>query len=114
LRDRAKANHLAYLGDADIGREVNVGAGTITCNYDGWEKHRTVLGDGVFVGSDTQLVAPVKVGRGAFIGAGSTITKDVPADALALSRVRQQTIRGWAVKKRREMAGRGKSRSGRR
>jgi len=92
LKDRAKANHLAYLGDAEIGRDVNVGAGTITCNYDGWEKHRTVLGDGVFIGSDTQLVAPVRVGKGAFVGAGSTITKDVPPGALALSRVRQQTL----------------------
>jgi bifunctional UDP-N-acetylglucosamine pyrophosphorylase/glucosamine-1-phosphate N-acetyltransferase len=112
LRDRAKANHLAYLGDAEIGRDVNVGAGTITCNYDGWEKHRTVLGDGVFVGSDTQLVAPVRVGKGAFIGAGSTITKDVPAGALALSRAKQQTLEGWAVRKRREMAARNKGRSG--
>ncbi|MBI3449951.1 MAG: bifunctional UDP-N-acetylglucosamine diphosphorylase/glucosamine-1-phosphate N-acetyltransferase GlmU [Acidobacteria bacterium] len=106
LRDRAKANHLAYLGDAEIGRDVNVGAGTITCNYDGWEKHRTVLGDGVFIGSDTQLVAPVRVGKGAFVGAGSTITRDVPDGALALSRVKQQTILGWAVRKREEMAAR--------
>lgn len=114
LRDRAKANHLAYLGDAEIGRDVNVGAGTITCNYDGWDKHRTVLGDAVFIGSDTQLVAPVRVGKGAFIGAGSTITKDVPAGALALSRVKQQTIEGWAVRKRKEMAARRRAPQGRR
>jgi len=92
----SKASHLSYLGDAVIGRGVNIGAGTITCNYDGVKKHRTVLGDGVFVGSDTQFVAPVKVGRGAYIGAGSTITEDVPAGALALSRTRQKNIRGWA------------------
>lgn len=92
----SKASHLSYLGDTVIGKGVNIGAGTITCNYDGEKKHRTVLGDGVFVGSDTQFVAPVKVGRGAYIGAGSTITEDVPAGALALSRTRQKNIRGWA------------------
>ncbi len=95
----SKASHLSYLGDTVIGRAVNIGAGTITCNYDGVNKHRTVLGDGVFVGSDTQFVAPVKVGRGAYIGAGSTITEDVPAGALALSRSRQKNIRGWAKKR---------------
>jgi bifunctional UDP-N-acetylglucosamine pyrophosphorylase/glucosamine-1-phosphate N-acetyltransferase len=106
----SKANHLTYLGDAEIGRDVNVGAGTITCNYDGWDKHKTVLRDDVFIGSDTQLVAPVRVGRGAFVGAGATVTKDVPADALALSRPKQQTIKGWAERKRRQMAARrGKS-----
>src|SRR6185503_7193828 len=82
----SKANHLAYLGDGSVGAEVNVGAGTIFCNYDGANKHQTVLEDGVFIGSDTQLVAPVRVGRGATVGAGSTITKDVPPDALSLSR----------------------------
>jgi bifunctional UDP-N-acetylglucosamine pyrophosphorylase / glucosamine-1-phosphate N-acetyltransferase len=92
----SKASHLSYLGDTVIGKGVNVGAGTIMCNYDGEKKHRTVLGDGVFVGSDTQFVAPVKVGKGAYIGAGSTITEDVPAGALALSRTRQMNIRGWA------------------
>jgi len=96
----SKASHLSYLGDTVIGRGVNIGAGTITCNYDGVKKHRTVLGDGVFVGSDTQFVAPVKVGRGAYIGAGSTITEDVPAGALALSRTRQKNIRGWADRRR--------------
>jgi bifunctional UDP-N-acetylglucosamine pyrophosphorylase/glucosamine-1-phosphate N-acetyltransferase len=92
----SKANHLAYLGDAEIGRDVNIGAGTITCNYDGVQKHRTILEDEVFIGSDTQLVAPVRVRRGAFVGAGSTITKDVPSHALALSRVRQENKEGWA------------------
>jgi len=99
LRDGAKASHLSYLGDAEIGRGVNIGAGTITCNYDGTHKHQTVIGEGVFIGSDTQLVAPVKVGKGAYVGAGSTITGDVPAGSLALTRVRQRNIEGW-VKKR--------------
>jgi bifunctional UDP-N-acetylglucosamine pyrophosphorylase/glucosamine-1-phosphate N-acetyltransferase len=91
-----KANHLSYLGDAEIGRDVNIGAGTITCNYDGVDKHRTVIEDEVFVGSDSTLVAPVRLRRGAFVGAGSTITKDVPAQALALSRARQENKEGWA------------------
>jgi bifunctional UDP-N-acetylglucosamine pyrophosphorylase / glucosamine-1-phosphate N-acetyltransferase len=91
----SKANHLSYLGDAEIGRDVNIGAGTITCNYDGATKHRTVIEDEVFIGSDTQLVAPVRVRRGAFVGAGSTITKDVPSYALALSRARQENKDGW-------------------
>jgi bifunctional UDP-N-acetylglucosamine pyrophosphorylase/glucosamine-1-phosphate N-acetyltransferase len=100
----AKASHLSYIGDAEIGADVNIGAGTITCNYDGVNKHKTVLEDGVFIGSDTQLVAPVRVGRGAYVGAGSTITKDVPADALALSRVPQRIIDGWAARRRAELA----------
>jgi bifunctional UDP-N-acetylglucosamine pyrophosphorylase/glucosamine-1-phosphate N-acetyltransferase len=91
----SKANHLAYLGDATIGRNVNVGAGTITCNYDGANKHRTVIEDDVFIGSDTQLVAPVTVGRGATLGAGTTLTRDAPPDALTLSRAQQVTIPGW-------------------
>ncbi|MFN3395388.1 MAG: bifunctional UDP-N-acetylglucosamine diphosphorylase/glucosamine-1-phosphate N-acetyltransferase GlmU [Thermodesulfovibrionales bacterium] len=95
-----KASHLSYLGDAEIGSNVNIGAGTITCNYDGQEKHKTIIEDGVFVGSDTQLVAPVRIGRGAYIGAGSTITEDVPPGSLALSRVRQKNIRGWVTKRR--------------
>ncbi len=99
----SKANHLSYLGDATIGRKVNVGAGTITCNYDGIHKHPTVLGDGVFVGSDTMLVAPVTVGKGALIGAGSTITKNVPPYALALCRAEQKTIEGWVARKRPEL-----------
>jgi bifunctional UDP-N-acetylglucosamine pyrophosphorylase/glucosamine-1-phosphate N-acetyltransferase len=91
----SKANHLAYIGDTSIGRDVNVGAGTITCNYDGAFKHRTVIEDDVFIGSDTQLVAPVVVRRGATIAAGSTITREVPAGELALTRVKQKTIAGW-------------------
>jgi bifunctional UDP-N-acetylglucosamine pyrophosphorylase / glucosamine-1-phosphate N-acetyltransferase len=97
----AKASHLSYIGDAEVGADVNIGAGTITCNYDGVNKNTTVLEDGVFIGSDTQLVAPVRVGKGAYVGAGSTITKDVPPDALALSRVPQRNIEGWAKKKKR-------------
>jgi len=91
----SKVNHLAYVGDAEIGERVNVGAGTITCNYDGAFKHKTVLEDDVFVGSDTQLVAPVRVGRGVTIGAGTTVTEDVEAGRLVISRVRQKTISGW-------------------
>lgn len=96
----AKANHLAYLGDAEIGEGSNIGAGVITCNYDGVNKHRTTIGRNVFVGSDTQLVAPVVIGDGALIGAGSTITQDVPSDALALSRVPQTSREGGASKLR--------------
>ncbi|HEY6139731.1 MAG TPA: bifunctional UDP-N-acetylglucosamine diphosphorylase/glucosamine-1-phosphate N-acetyltransferase GlmU [Thermoanaerobaculia bacterium] len=99
----AKASHLSYIGDAEVGADVNIGAGTITCNYDGVNKHKTVIEDGVFIGSDTQLVAPVRVGKGAYVGAGSTITKDVPPDALALSRVPQKTVEGWAVKRRAQL-----------
>ena len=91
----SKANHLSYLGDSDIGSDVNIGAGTITCNYDGARKNRTVIADGVFVGSASQLVAPVRVGAGATIGAGSTITKDVPAGGLTLSRSPQKSIPHW-------------------
>ncbi len=94
----SKASHLSYLGDARIGRDVNIGAGTITCNYDGETKHSTLIENGVFVGSDTQLVAPVKIGKGAYIGAGSTIVKDVPPGALALSRSKQTHISEWAKK----------------
>lgn len=91
----SKANHLAYIGDADIGSKVNVGAGTITCNYDGANKFRTVIEDEVFIGSDTQLVAPVRVGKGATLGAGTTLTKDAPAGELSLSRAKQVTVPGW-------------------
>ncbi|HEX4036554.1 MAG TPA: bifunctional UDP-N-acetylglucosamine diphosphorylase/glucosamine-1-phosphate N-acetyltransferase GlmU [Acidobacteriaceae bacterium] len=96
----SKANHLTYLGDAQIGKGTNIGAGTITCNYDGVDKHLTLIGDGVFIGSDTALVAPVVIGDGAYIGAGSVITKDVPADALAVGRTRQVTKEGWAKNRR--------------
>ena len=91
----SKVNHLSYVGDAEVGAGVNIGAGTITCNYDGAHKHRTEIGDNVFVGSDTQLVAPVKVGDGATIGAGTTVTRDVPPNVLTLSRPRQEFINGW-------------------
>jgi bifunctional UDP-N-acetylglucosamine pyrophosphorylase / glucosamine-1-phosphate N-acetyltransferase len=96
----AKANHLSYLGDAEIGEGTNIGAGTITCNYDGQKKSPTHIGKRVFVGSDTSLVAPITVGDGAYIGAGSCITKDVPADALAVARGRQVTKEGWAAARR--------------
>jgi bifunctional UDP-N-acetylglucosamine pyrophosphorylase/glucosamine-1-phosphate N-acetyltransferase len=100
----SKINHLSYVGDATVGSKVNVGAGTITCNYDGANKHRTVIEDDAFIGSDTQLVAPVTVGKGATIGAGSTITKDTPVGELTLSRAKQITISGWQrpVKKAKE------------
>jgi bifunctional UDP-N-acetylglucosamine pyrophosphorylase / glucosamine-1-phosphate N-acetyltransferase len=96
----SKANHLAYLGDATIGDAVNIGAGTITCNYDGVGKHPTVIEDEVFIGSDSQLIAPVRVGRGAYVAAGSSITDDVPPDSLAIARGRQENKPGWAEKRR--------------
>ncbi len=96
----SKANHLTYLGDTEIGEGVNVGAGTITCNYDGKAKHKTIIEDGVFIGSDSTLVAPVRIGRGAYIAAASCITEDVPADSLALGRARQTVKEGWARGKR--------------
>jgi len=95
IADHSKANHLAYIGDATIGSRVNVGAGTITCNYDGANKFRTVIEDDVFIGSDTQLVAPVTVGRGATLGAGTTLTRDAPPDQLTVSRAKQISIPGW-------------------
>lgn len=98
LGDGVKANHLSYLGDGQVGAGSNIGAGTIFCNYDGFQKYRTVLGPGVFVGSNSALVAPVKIGKGAYIGAGSVITKDVSADALALERATQEERPGWAAK----------------
>ena len=100
LGRRSKANHLAYLGDAVIGEDVNVGAGTITCNYDGVNKHKTIIEDGVFIGSDSQLIAPVTIGKGAYVGAGSSITDDVAPDALAVARGRQATKPGWAAARR--------------
>ncbi|MEW5790660.1 MAG: bifunctional UDP-N-acetylglucosamine diphosphorylase/glucosamine-1-phosphate N-acetyltransferase GlmU [Pseudomonadota bacterium] len=98
----SKANHLSYIGDAEIGAGVNIGAGTITCNYDGANKHKTIIEDDAFIGSDTQLVAPVRVGRGATIGAGSTITREAPAGELTLSRVPQRTRTGWQRPKKKE------------
>jgi len=99
----SKANHLAYLGDATVGRKVNIGAGTITCNYDGISKYPTVLGDGVFVGSDAMLVAPITVGKGALIGAGSTITRNVPPYALALERAELKILEYWVARKKPEL-----------
>jgi bifunctional UDP-N-acetylglucosamine pyrophosphorylase/glucosamine-1-phosphate N-acetyltransferase len=96
----AKANHLAYLGDAEIGAKTNIGAGTITCNYDGFHKHQTVIGEGAFVGSNSSLVAPVEIGDGAMVGAGSVITEPVPADSLAISRPPQVVKPEWARKRR--------------
>jgi bifunctional UDP-N-acetylglucosamine pyrophosphorylase/glucosamine-1-phosphate N-acetyltransferase len=101
----AKANHLTYLGDADVGEKVNVGCGTITCNYDGYVKSRTIIEDGAFIGSDTQLVAPVTVGKGAVTAAGTTVYRDVPPGALALTRPEMVCIDGWAERKRQRMLG---------
>ena len=92
--------HLAYLGDATIGKECNIGAGTITCNYDGFKKNPTIIEDQVFIGSDSQLVAPVRIGKGAYVGAGSSITEDVPPDSLAIARGRQVVKEGWVKKKK--------------
>jgi len=96
----SKANHLAYLGDATIGAKVNVGAGTITCNYDGTSKHATVIEDEAFIGSDSQLIAPVRIGKGAYVGAGSSITEDVPPGALGIARGRQTNVAGWVERKK--------------
>jgi bifunctional UDP-N-acetylglucosamine pyrophosphorylase/glucosamine-1-phosphate N-acetyltransferase len=96
----SKASHLTYLGDAEIGGNVNIGCGTITCNYDGVNKHRTVIGDDVFIGSDVQLVAPVTVGRNSLVAAGTTVTVDVPPNSLAISRVPQVNKEGWRLKKK--------------
>ena len=103
IGEKSQASHLTYLGDASLGKNVNVGCGTITCNYDGVNKHQTTIEDDVFVGSDVQFIAPVTIGRGSLVGAGSTITRDVPADALAISRVEQKNIDGWAEKNRQKM-----------
>jgi len=100
LGQGAKVNHLSYLGDAKVGAQVNVGAGTITCNYDGQKKHETVIGDGAFIGSDTQLIAPVRIGKGAYVGAGSSITEDVPDGALGIGRGRQTNVEGWVERRK--------------
>lgn len=102
IGEGSKANHLTYIGDATIGNGVNIGAGTITCNYDGFRKYQTVIEDNVFVGSDSQLIAPLRVGKGSLIGAGTTVTEDVPADSLVTSRVRQETKKGLASKWRKK------------
>jgi len=104
IGEGAKVPHLSYIGDATIGRDSNIGAGTITCNYDGFAKYPTTIGEGVFIGSDTALVAPVRVGSGAYVAAGSTITENVPADALAIARGRQANKPGWAAARRKELA----------
>ena len=100
VRRGAKANHLSYLGDGDIGERANVGAGTIFCNYDGFQKHQTVIGEGAFIGSDSQIVAPVTVGARAYVATGTTVTADVPEDAMAIGRVRAQNKEGYAKKLR--------------
>jgi bifunctional UDP-N-acetylglucosamine pyrophosphorylase/glucosamine-1-phosphate N-acetyltransferase len=108
IGEGAKVNHLTYIGDASVGARANVGAGTITCNYDGVEKHRTEIGAGAFIGSNSSLVAPVKIGEGAYVGSGSVISKDVPADALALTRAPQEERPGWAAKLRARRKGKSK------
>ena len=95
IGDNSKVSHLSYIGDSSVGKDVNIGAGVITCNYDGANKHQTVIDDGVFVGSNCQLIAPVTIGKNATIGAGSTITQDVPSEKLTLSRNKQETISKW-------------------
>ena len=99
----AKVNHLSYIGDSDVGERANIGAGTITCNYDGFGKYRTVIGAGAFIGSNSALVAPVSIGEGAIVGAGSVITRDVEADSLAVERNEQKGIAGWARRFRERM-----------
>ena len=108
FREGAKANHLSYLGDATIGPGSNIGAGTITCNYDGIAKYPTTIGSRVFIGSDSALVAPIRIGDGAYIAAGSIITENVSADALAIARGRQVNKPGWAAARRRMLAAAGK------
>lgn len=98
LEENAQASHLTYIGDAEVGKNVNFGCGTITCNYDGVNKHKTIIEDDVFIGSDTQFIAPVRVGRNVLVAAGTTVTKDVPADALVLSRTPQKVVEGWRLK----------------
>ena len=100
LADGAKASHLTYLGDCSVGRETNIGAGTITCNYDGYKKSRTTIGENVFVGSNSCLVAPLTIGDNALVAAGSVITRDVPAEALGMSRAKQENKDGWAGRRR--------------
>ncbi len=104
IGEGTKAMHLTYLGDAKIGSKTNIGAGTITCNYDGFRKNPTIIGNKAFIGSDSTLVAPVRVGDGAYVAAGSTITENVPSDSLGIARGRQMNKIGWASKKRRELA----------
>ncbi|RMF20273.1 MAG: bifunctional UDP-N-acetylglucosamine diphosphorylase/glucosamine-1-phosphate N-acetyltransferase GlmU, partial [Deltaproteobacteria bacterium] len=107
IGDRSKANHLAYVGDATVGRDVNVGAGTITCNYDGFAKHRTEIGDRVQIGSDTQLVAPVRLGADCYVAAGSTVVRDVEPGALVYNDKPQKVRRGWVAAFRKRAARKG-------
>ena len=102
----SKISHMTYVGDAEIGRNVNIGAGCVTCNYDGYAKHRTLIEDGVFVGSGTMIVAPIVLGEGSLVAAGSTITKDVPPDALAIGRARQSSKKDWAAERCKRAGGR--------
>jgi len=104
IAEGAKVPHLTYIGDTSVGARANIGAGTITCNYDGVAKHRTEIGAGAFIGSNSSLVAPVKIGEGAYIGSGSVISKDVQADALALARAPQEERPGWAARFRKRLA----------
>ena len=108
LGDGAKANHLAYLGDAEVGERSNIGAGVITCNYDGFGKHKTRIGEECFVGTDSHLIAPVRLGKGAYVATGTTVSKDVPADALANSRGRQENKAGYASRLRKQLESRAK------
>ncbi|MEO2237021.1 MAG: DapH/DapD/GlmU-related protein [Candidatus Poseidoniia archaeon] len=103
LATAAKANHLAYLGDTEVGERCNIGAGVITCNYDGFAKHKTIIGDDVFVGTDSHLIAPVRLGNGAYVATGTTVTRDVPADALAIGRTRQENKAGYAARLRTQL-----------
>lgn len=102
---KSKAGHLSYIGDTTIGEDANIGAGTITCNYDGFRKYRTIIEDGAFIGSDSQLVAPVTIGKGAYVGSGTTVTKDVPPGSLVVSRVRERVVEGWVEKKKKAKSG---------
>ncbi|MDD2443558.1 MAG: bifunctional UDP-N-acetylglucosamine diphosphorylase/glucosamine-1-phosphate N-acetyltransferase GlmU, partial [Desulfotomaculaceae bacterium] len=102
IGDGSKVPHLSYVGDAIVGEKVNIGFGTITCNYDGRDKWLTCIGDGAFIGSNTNLVAPVEIGAGAYTGAGSTITKDIPAGALGVERAGQRVVPDWSGKKKRK------------
>ncbi len=112
VRRGAKANHLAYLGDGDVGERANVGAGTIFCNYDGFQKHRTVIGEGAFIGSDSQIVAPVTIGKGAYVATGTTVTKDVPDGALAIGRTKQENKEGYASRLKARLAAAAKKAKG--
>jgi bifunctional UDP-N-acetylglucosamine pyrophosphorylase/glucosamine-1-phosphate N-acetyltransferase len=102
FRDGAKANHLAYVGDSEVGEKTNIGAGTITCNFDGVKKHRTRIGKDAFIGSNATLVAPIEIGDASYVGAGSVITDPVPPEALALGRARQVIREGWVAKKKKQ------------